>query len=55
MPHTPARSIDRFSVDVSLLILRVIVGTIFAAHGAQKLLGAFGGAGLADTVAKMGP
>lgn len=46
---------DRPAVDLSLLILRVIVGVIFAAHGAQKLFGAFGGAGLADTVEKMGP
>ena len=46
---------DRPAVDLSLLILRVIVGVIFAAHGAQKLFGAFGGSGLADTVEKMGP
>lgn len=45
---------DRPAVDVSLLIVRVVVGTIFAAHGAQKLFGAFGGSGLADTVEKMG-
>lgn len=46
---------DRTAMDVSLLILRVIVGVIFAAHGAQKLFGAFGGAGLAETVKAMGP
>jgi len=46
---------DRRVVDVSLLAIRVIVGTIFAAHGAQKLLGAFGGAGLEQTVANLGP
>ena len=45
---------DRPAVDISLLLLRIIVGVIFAAHGAQKLFGAFGGSGLADTVAKMG-
>ena len=44
----------RLSVDVSLLLVRVIVGVIFAAHGAQKLFGAFGGAGLAETVKTMG-
>jgi putative oxidoreductase len=47
-------AVDRPAVDISLLLLRVIVGVIFAAHGAQKLFGAFGGSGLADTVAKMG-
>ncbi len=41
-------------VDFSLLISRVVVGTIFAAHGAQKLFGAFGGPGLAKTVEMMG-
>ena len=45
---------DRSAVDVSLLVVRIIVGVIFAAHGAQKLLGAFGGDGLAATVEKMG-
>src|SRR6266566_1290694 len=46
---------DRSAVDVSLLVLRVIVGVIFAAHGAQKLFGAFGGPGLAEVVKMMGP
>jgi len=46
---------DRSAVDLSLLIVRVIVGIIFAAHGAQKLFGAFGGKGLAATVEQMGP
>jgi putative oxidoreductase len=45
---------DRSAVDVSLLVVRIIVGVIFAAHGAQKLLGVFGGEGLAATVEKMG-
>src|SRR5580765_6454150 len=48
-------SANRPSVDVSLLLVRVIVGIIFAAHGAQKLFGAFGGPGLAATVETMGP
>src|SRR3954449_6937350 len=46
---------DRTAVDVSLLVVRVVAGVIFAAHGAQKLFGAFGGAGLAATVEMMGP
>jgi putative oxidoreductase len=46
---------DRTAVDVSLLILRVVVGIIFAAHGAQKLFGAFDGPGLAAIVKMMGP
>jgi putative oxidoreductase len=42
-------------VDIALLVARVIVGIIFAAHGAQKLFGAFGGPGLAAMVEMMGP
>src|SRR5687768_8970382 len=32
-----------------ITILRIAVGIVFAAHGAQKLFGAFGGSGLANT------
>jgi putative oxidoreductase len=45
---------DRIEVDISLLIVRVIVGVIFVAHGAQKLLGVFEGPGLAKVVEQMG-
>jgi putative oxidoreductase len=46
---------DRAAVDWSLLILRVVVGVVFMAHGAQKLFGAFGGPGLAAVVQMLGP
>ena len=34
-------------MDIGLLLLRLVVGTTLAAHGAQKLFGWFGGPGLA--------
>lgn len=46
---------DRIVVDLSLLVLRVVGGVIFAAHGSQKMLGAFGGQGLAGFVESIGP
>jgi putative oxidoreductase len=46
---------DRSAIDWALFIARVIVGSIFVAHGAQKLFGAFGGPGLAAVVQMMGP
>lgn len=55
MNYQTAALRDRPVVDVSLLIVRVIVGVIFAAHGSQKLLGAFGGPGLSKVVEMMGP
>ena len=36
-------------MEIALLGLRIVVGLAFAAHGAQKLLGAFGGEGIAGT------
>jgi putative oxidoreductase len=36
-------------MDLVLLVLRVVVGLLFAGHGAQKLFGAFGGGGLEGT------
>jgi putative oxidoreductase len=48
-------SIDRAAVDVSLLLIRTVAGVIFAAHGAQKLVGVFGGLGLFKMIELMGP
>jgi putative oxidoreductase len=36
-------------MELGLLVLRAIVGVLFAGHGAQKLFGAFGGGGLEGT------
>ena len=38
-------------MDEGLLLGRVVLGTLMAAHGAQKLFGWFGGYGLAGTAA----
>jgi putative oxidoreductase len=40
---------NKFS-DISLLIARVILGVVIAGHGAQKLLGWFGGFGFDGTM-----
>src|SRR5215472_8302765 len=37
------------SVDLGILIIRVLFGAALAAHGAQKLFGWFGGYGLKGT------
>src|SRR5207244_1661249 len=39
----------RAPMELALLVLRLVVGLTFAAHGAQKLFGAFGGPGLDGT------
>ena len=36
-------------MDIAILILRLVVGLLLFGHGAQKLFGWFGGAGLAGT------
>jgi putative oxidoreductase len=46
---------DRTAVDVALLVTRVVAGVIFAAHGAQKVFGLFGGKGLAAMMGPEGP
>lgn len=37
------------SYDIGLLVLRLVVGGLFAAHGAQKVFGVLGGLGLPET------
>jgi putative oxidoreductase len=46
---------DRTAVEISLLVVRVVAGVIFAAHGSQKMFGAFGGPGLSAIAEMMGP
>jgi putative oxidoreductase len=46
---------DRTAVDVALLMTRLVAGAVMIPHGAQHLLGAFNGPGLAGTVQFLGP
>jgi putative oxidoreductase len=41
----------RSYTSIALLLLRLCVGAVFIGHGAQKLFGMFGGAGMTETVA----
>src|SRR5690349_6358974 len=45
---------DRTAVDVALLTARLAAGLVMIPHGAQHLLGAFNGPGLAGTVQFLG-
>ncbi|MDK1475681.1 DoxX family protein [Streptomyces sp. 549] len=45
---------SRSAHDVGLLVLRIALGLVMAAHGAQKLFGWFGGGGLDGTAAFFG-
>jgi putative oxidoreductase len=45
----PAEALDSRLLDFGLLLIRVIFGLVFAAHGAQKLFGWFGGYGISGT------
>lgn len=44
---------DAGTVSAGLLVARLVLGPLMAAHGAQKLLGWFGGHGLRGTAAGM--
>jgi putative oxidoreductase len=42
-------SADALSLSIGLLLGRIVIGLVMAAHGAQKLFGWFGGYGLNRT------
>lgn len=44
-----ANGVDLETLSIGLLVARVVIGLVMAAHGAQKLLGWFGGYGLNRT------
>ena len=55
METTYSEQRDRISVDVILFLARVTAAVVFFPHGAQHLMGSFGGPGLARFVAGLGP
>lgn len=44
-----ADTVSPLTLSVGLLLIRVVIGFVMAAHGTQKLLGWFGGYGLTKT------
>jgi putative oxidoreductase len=48
-------SIDRTLFDISLLVLRVVVGVIMTVHGGQKLFSWFEGPGMEKMIESNGP
>src|ERR1041385_6864209 len=53
-PYTRTQVNALSALDWGLLFLRIGLGVVFFAHGAQKVFGWFGGPGLAGTVGLMG-
>ena len=49
MFRMPTNLIDLSTASLGLLVARLVLGLLMAAHGSQKLLGWFGGHGLAGT------
>ena len=47
------RDLSFTNSDWTLTIVRLVLGVVFFAHGAQKLLGWFGGSGLKETMRTM--
>ena len=49
IPYMNTYGIELGTVALGLLLARVVIGLVMAAHGAQKLFGWFGGYGLNKT------
>lgn len=52
--QTESRAVSYTAADWGIFFIRVVLGVIFFMHGAQKVLGMFGGPGLEGTVGFMG-
>jgi putative oxidoreductase len=53
MEETMLRDLLSTNSDWTLTIIRTLLGVVFFAHGAQKLLGWYGGPGLKETMRTM--